>query len=63
MIPSCILYQAEVKKMIPWLMWRMKTVIFLAKQKGFETEEKGSDFQISIMLCVMGSWKKITRYL
>jgi hypothetical protein len=35
----------------------MKTVMFLAKQTGFEMEEKGTDFQQNMMLVLRGSCK------
>jgi hypothetical protein len=48
MMHSCKVNQAEVNKATPCMIWRMKTVVFLAKQTGFEMEEKGTDFQINI---------------
>jgi hypothetical protein len=49
------LNQVKVNKAIPSMMWRIKTVMFLAKQTGFETEGKGTDFQQNMMLVLRGS--------
>jgi hypothetical protein len=45
MIQNCKVNQVEVNKAIPCVMWRMKTVVFLAKQTGFKMEEKEKHFR------------------
>jgi hypothetical protein len=46
-----------MNKAISCMLWRIKTVTFLAKQTGFEIEEKGKDFQKNLMLVLRGGCK------
>jgi hypothetical protein len=47
----------KVNKAIPRVIWWTKTVMFLAKQTGFEVEEKGTDFQKNMMLVLTENYK------